>query len=375
MAYAGVPSKYTAKMDSCIQQVMDKDSDVSKDAAVAICRSRVVPSSERSADMFQSRPVQSPIRSIGDGRYRAYAVMFNTASEKDLYDTYFDSETRYYLDYYNKRPWLYDHGLHPNIGRSKVGDWDIAGVDDRGVFVEGELKRHHEYCNDIETLIDAGVLYPSSGATGHLVRIADDGHVEDWPINEVSTTVRPGDWRMLDNVSPAARTAMRSLLDNYILEVNQMGMKDELLELLGIRSDVDTDDEGNTEVEVGAEAEVGDEAEAEAEDDDGTNAKIVRSVVDIITTELSTIRRAIEALDGSIHAQQDVLTRHDELLSGMAQNETARTQRALIDGDWLGSLYVASRSDDAPEVDAKDVSSARQASDATGWELISGVVQ
>lgn len=408
MPYSGVPDNLTKKMDSCVSQVMAKEPGMSKSRAVAICKSRIVPkldgdkvkarsSDEHSVSVLQSRPVQSPIRKVADGRFKCYAMRFNGPEEKDAYGTYFNANTRYYLEYWNTRPWLYDHGLNPTVGRSKIGDWDEIGIDDQGVFVQGELDRHHKYCMSVEALIDEGVLYPSSGALDYLVRIADDGHVEDWPIGEVTSTVRPADWRMLDSVSPAARTAMRSLLDDYITEVRDMGTKDDLLKLFGLRAqdveDLDadkSDDDAATEPDAeGDGASEGDDQQGNIDDGEPVaglstvqepDAELIRSVVEIVGVEFKTVRTAIEALDGAVRNVSETLDQHSKLLAGVATTETERTQRALVDGDWLGSLYVASRSDDAPEATDDESKNAKKQgatrnTDATGWELISGAIQ
>jgi hypothetical protein len=348
----------------------------SKSSAVAICRTQIVPESDRAMGDYLSRPVPAPIRNMGDGRFRCYAVRFSGPDDKDLYGTYFDAETKYYLDYWRQRPWLHDHGLHPQVGRSKVGDWDEIGMDDQGVFVEGELQRHHKYRESIETLINEGVLYPSSGALNYLVRVADDGHVEDWPIGEVTSTVRPGDWRMLESISPAARSAMEMLLDEYLTEVETMGNSrmDELRALFGLRSE-----DAEPEVEPEAEPEVEDSGADECACDAEGQPDIVRAVLDAVEEEFATLRAAIEALDETARATNETLSQHSTLLAGLATEEVERTQRALADSDWLGSLYVATRDDLATEAsddEAESVVSARSRvdGDATGFELISGQV-
>lgn len=403
MPYAGVPDHLTKKMDSCVSQVMAKEPGTSKSSAVAICKSRIVPKTERSAGDVHSRPVQSPIRSIGNGRYECYAVAFNGPDDKDLFNTYFDQTTRYYLDYYKSRPWLYEHGLHPSVGRFKVGDWDEAGMDDNGVFVRGELDAHHRHRARIEALIAAKVLYPSSGAVSRTVRVADDGHVEDWAIDEVSSTVRPADWRMLETINPVARIAMRSMLDEYITEVNTMGLKDELLAFLGSAStdarsdgaDADTLDDAqpleckcdgectcNLAQDVLGQSTDADAGGASADDasPDVVSEELVRNLAETIGVELATIRTAIINLDVAVKEQDASLQEHATLLTGLATEETERTQRAMQDGSWVQDLYTASRSDGTPVANGGEVDDAKRtpapaAGTATAWERVSGQVQ
>ena len=160
-----------------------------------------------------------------------------------------------------------------------------------------------------------------------------------------------------------------------------MGAKDELLKILGVRSDDDAaalaladaaDSDSDTTVIVAT-------ADTDTDTNDDViepNEALVRSVVDVVDKELQILRTAIESVDGVIRTMAEVQQEHAELLAGMAATETVRTQRALADGDWLGSLYTASRSSDAPEVDADDIkASGGERGDATGWELISGSVQ
>lgn len=383
MPYSGVPDKYTKKMESCVSQVMAKEPGMDKGRAVAICKSRVVPKTGRSAGMDLTRPVPVPIRRIGVGdRFRCYAVRFNGPDDKDLYDTYFDANTEYMTDYYKTRPWLYDHGLHPAIGSRKIGEWDVMSADEHGVFVEGELDRHHKFRNDVEMLIDEGVLYPSSGTLSYLARIADDGHVEQWPIAEVTSTVRPGDWRMLDSISPAARSAMRMLLEKEIeyMEVGEMNLG-QLKELLGIgdatatttRSDGETDADTETEdtdpTSTVADAEGGGETDTDEEE-----LETARAIFGMVNDQFTAIRSAIEGLDGVVHEMGATVEAQQSLLEGLAQDEVTRTREAVTGTDWYKNLHVASREGPEATEDEQDQAGDDDGgdNDATGWERISG---
>ena len=217
MSMIGFPTNYEEVIVSCVTKAYVEGADL--DEAIHVCETLIHENRSvifRTDNAFVNQMLQSPIRSVDGSTYRAYGVLFGSAEERDLYNTYFTRDTEYYLDWYESRPWLYHHGRNPQLAAertSRIGTWRSADIDDKGVFLEGELDRRHKYVEEIDTLIAAEILFPSSGSLQYMVRIDDDGFVKEWPIVEVSSTVSPGEWRIAA-IQPAAQRAYETLTLN-----------------------------------------------------------------------------------------------------------------------------------------------------------------
>ena len=63
------------------------------------------------------------VRAYDDGRIEGMLVPFTDASQKDLYQTYFDKRTDYNLDHFPvvNAPALYQHGLDRTLQDKPVG--------------------------------------------------------------------------------------------------------------------------------------------------------------------------------------------------------------------------------------------------------------
>lgn len=306
---------------------------------------------EHSFSPVRSALQPHPIRSAGGNRYETYAVVFGSPDKRDLYRTYFDAETNYYLDWYTERPWLYNHAQRnkewrskmANEGAHRIGTWTDIGMDDVGVFVAGELDESNKYWEAVKTLQEESVLYPSSGTIDYIMRIAPDGHVEEWPIAEVSSTVQPGEFRTKP-ISKAAARAVEILEGNDDLKGGYvMSMPDALKRILGRRSA----EEGEVE-EVTAAAEEEEEEveveETEAPEEDGSPELVeeVRSLREDIQLVVEHVNATIRTLD---ERQKDV----EDVILALSQGKEESVRSALADPDWRKNLYVPTRSAGLPQ--------------------------
>lgn len=141
------------------------------------------------------------IKSLGNDRIGGYAVLFGSPDTHDLHQEYFTKNTDFWLDYWEKRPMIYDHGQEPHTAEQPVvGVWHKAIKDDIGVWIEGELDRAHRYYEAIRQLIAKGVLKLSSDSALHLVRRRPAKHgtqeIVRWPLLAVSLTPTPAEPRL-----------------------------------------------------------------------------------------------------------------------------------------------------------------------------------
>jgi hypothetical protein len=356
MPYPGVPDALTSAVENCVEDVMEEGK--SKDEAVPICIDRVMkgramllPMANRIFNQILQPGSIRAVEGKNPYRFRVDAVLFGDSDHKDLYNTYFDSNTRYYLDWFSKRPWLYHHGLHPELrmrGMHRIGTWDTAGINERGVFLEGELDRHHEYIEDLMVMARAGLLFPSSGTLDYLATIDEGGHVEEWPIVEVSSTVTPGEWRhVLEGADADVQRAYRALSQTggkFIMA----GLGDRIRDLLSRRDAPEVEEEVHEgegeEEEVEEDVQV---SEGEGEDETSEEPEGDEELV-----------RAIRALDGHVETLTSRLVNLEEQLQDvqrlalvLAEEEPTRAKRAMTDPEWYRSLFSVRTNVEDLEVD------------------------
>lgn len=362
MPYPGVPKELTQKMEQCVERVMGQGHE--KGEAIAICKTSITKRKSLMIPrdgMIYNMVFDEPFRVVdaSRARFRIYGVLFGDEDHRDLYGTYFDARTKYHLGWYKTLPWLHHHGMNPTLraeGLQKVGDWDTFGQDEVGVFLEGELNLRHKYVDALLELAQAGVLYPSSGTLEYAAAINRNGHVDEWPIVEVSSTVSPAEWRM-EAMTPEVVRAYRALSQLEYTPggtITMAGLGDRIRELLGRRDVSDevqeeTSEEEETVVTEDVETETGTEEEVET----GVEPPADRSV------DVDALIRAVQALD---HRVQEYIERADaelrdvqELVVRLAQSETERARSAMNDPQWYKSLFsVTQRTTQTPGPDVSE---------------------
>ncbi len=133
-----------------------------------------------------------------EGRIGGYLIVWGNHDQRDLQGEYFTPATELGLEWYDRRPVLYHHGLDGRLKAAVVGTIDTLRVDEVGVWAEAQLDMRQRYVHAVQQLVDKGVLGWSSGSLPHLVAVADDGHIRRWPIVEGSLTPAPAEPRRTD---------------------------------------------------------------------------------------------------------------------------------------------------------------------------------
>lgn len=110
---------------------------------------------------------------------------------KDIQGESFTKSTDFCIDWFEKRPLLYDHALNGTIKTYKVGDVVAAESTDDGIFVKAELNKRGRYYNIVRKLIDQQALGFSSGAVPYLVQTDANKNITRWPWFELSLTATP----------------------------------------------------------------------------------------------------------------------------------------------------------------------------------------
>lgn len=129
------------------------------------------------------------------GRIGGYLVVWGSAEARDLHGEYFTPRTALGLDWYDRRPVLFQHGQDGAVKASVIGVIDHLQADEVGLWAEAQLDLRESYVRAIRDLIDKGALHWSSGSLAHLVEVEADGHITRWPIVEGSLTPTPAEPR------------------------------------------------------------------------------------------------------------------------------------------------------------------------------------
>ena len=179
-------------------------------------------------------PRRQAIKQLGNNRVGGYLVVWGDASTKDLQGEYFTKNTDLGLDWYEKRPMLYHHGLDNKMQTAVVGVIDTLKADEVGLWAEGQLNMRTEYDRAVQRLVDRGALSWSSGSLPHLVIVEPDGEIKRWVIVEGSLTPSPAEPRHTN-----VRT-IKSAFDALGLDTERLGITDENLEepLRAVKADL-----------------------------------------------------------------------------------------------------------------------------------------
>jgi HK97 family phage major capsid protein len=156
-----------------------------------------------------------------EGRVGGYLIVWGSAQRRDLQGEYFTPETELGLDWYDRRPVLYHHGLDGDLKAAIIGVIDTLRADEFGVWAEAQLDIRQRYVRAVHRLIERGILGWSSGSLPHLVEVMDDGCIKRWPIIEGSLTPAPAEPRRTDV------RVIKSAYDVLGLDVSRLALRDE----------------------------------------------------------------------------------------------------------------------------------------------------
>jgi hypothetical protein len=139
------------------------------------------------------------IKSLGNDRVGSYAVLWGTETKKDLTGEYFDKTTEELtsvFDAVGRLPYIYHHGLDETIKTKVTGVVDVLKADSIGLWYEAQLKMADEYDAQIKKLLLEGKLKTSSQTFPAARRVSKSGHIDRWPIIEITATPTPAEHRM-----------------------------------------------------------------------------------------------------------------------------------------------------------------------------------
>lgn len=131
-------------------------------------------------------------------RVGGYAVVFGG---KDLMGDYFTPDTDFMPSLVPEPMLTYDHTMRAESALNEpIGRVVKLTADEKGLWMEAELSRAHEYHDAIAELVGKSTLGLSTGSVGHLVRgeiVGQSFKFTRWPIVEVALTATPAEPRTL----------------------------------------------------------------------------------------------------------------------------------------------------------------------------------
>lgn len=152
-------------------------------------------------------------------------VTFGERQQADFRGDFFKADTEFALDWFDKRPVLFNHGLDPTMSITKIGDIISLEARDEEVWAKAQLDMRKRYMKKVKQWIEQGLMGWSSGTLAHLMKSVN-GHIKRWPIVEGSLTLTPMDPRNLGTVT-SIKSFATALTDQPLLGATSQGASTE----------------------------------------------------------------------------------------------------------------------------------------------------
>jgi hypothetical protein len=150
-------------------------------------------------DVSTATPYAS-MKAVGDRLIEVKVAYYGHKGGKDSHQEYFDSRTDFDPENFPTPPLLYYHGFDANgkkMGKPAVtGKFESRRSGTDGHYLTYKLKAT-KYADLQWEAAQKGQCVVSPGTIGHLIRKAADGHLDYWPLAEVSA------WDYAANRAPA----------------------------------------------------------------------------------------------------------------------------------------------------------------------------
>lgn len=259
---------------------------------------------------------------------------------KDHDKQFFDLASNTYRQFYKTIPAVYGHGAQPNGQRSTkpsvIGTATYDHTDAQGHWYKVILDKASELAKRIWEAAKLGKARASSGSLAHMVRYSKNGHIDEWPVAEM-TLVDEGTSNMrAANPYAIATPAMKASYDQAGLELpneqqaeaagrNVPAPDKQPIKTQGV---IDMTDEIKDEVAKAVAAALASEREAAAKLAEAARIKSIEDENTALKAEAAKGRR----LPGGVHVTQfadtskyDYLSTADLALAIDVQNNIAAT--------------------------------------------------
>lgn len=155
------------------------------------------------------------IKAIGDWELDVLGIPYGGPHDgKDSHGEYFDERTELHDDKFSLPPVVYYHGFgpdgEPEGSPTYIGKAVSAERKPDGVWYRVILDKTSELAKRVWQAAKDKIARASTGSIPHLIRVARDGHIQEWPVAELSTWDATPD-RQPANTYAVALPVMKSL--------------------------------------------------------------------------------------------------------------------------------------------------------------------
>ena len=167
---------------------------------------------------------------LSHSKWRVLAIPFGGPFKggKDLDGEFFTARTDIKSDWFRERPVLWHHSKDPVVKDENLGTEDDLTLEDDGWWATVWLDRSNRYWEKVNAMLQAGKVYGSSGALGHLVEKARNGEILVWPHIEQTLTPTPA--------NPFARVVPAKAVDHF----SNAGIPEDAYKTLLVEPDLET---------------------------------------------------------------------------------------------------------------------------------------
>lgn len=145
-------------------------------------------------------PHYASIKALADRQLEVKVSYYGHKGGKDSHQEFFDADTDFAVEDFPAPPLLYYHGFDSNgkkMGKPiTTGKFVSRRAGDDGHYLTYKLK-NNKYADRQWDSALKGTCVVSPGTVGHLIRKAANGHLDYWPLAEVSA------WDYAPNRAPA----------------------------------------------------------------------------------------------------------------------------------------------------------------------------
>ena len=141
------------------------------------------------------------LKATGKGVVEGYLVRFGSPNDTDLENDYFTKSTDFGIEFTDSTPHkiglYYNHGMDKTLRTKKIGYAEMK-MDDKGIWLRGQLDMADEYNKMIYEMAKQGKIGLSSGAASHMVEREKMGkayEIKRWALAEASLTPTPAESR------------------------------------------------------------------------------------------------------------------------------------------------------------------------------------
>ena len=155
------------------------------------------------------------VKAVGDWELDVLGVPYGGPDNgKDRDGEYFSPRTNTHPDKFPLPPVVYYHGFDPDGSPSGrpvyIGKTISREEKEDGIWYRVVLDKTSEFAQRVWKAAKEGLGRASSGSVKHLIRIARNGHIDEWPVNEL-TVFDEGQQRMPSNSYALALPVMKSV--------------------------------------------------------------------------------------------------------------------------------------------------------------------